>query len=205
MIVLRRILAVALLATAGWLLIVLAAEAGERTGLLIAAMMMIALAVLAAGHRLAGMVRLVVLLLIAVGAIVLSTGTSPRPSMAAPPDLKGLWKPFNKEDVARYVAEGKVVFVDVTADWCITCQVNKATVVYRGRVAASLSAPGVVAMEADWTRPDDGIAAYLAGFGRYGIPFNAVYGPGAPDGIVLPELLTEEAVLDALEKAKKPS
>ena len=115
-----------------------------------------------------------------------------------------MWKSFDRDALARAVSDGKVVFVDVTADWCITCQVNKATVVYRGKVAERLASGQVMAMQADWTRPDDGIAAYLAGFGRYGIPFNAVYGPGAPDGLPLPELLTEEAVLDAFDKAKKP-
>jgi suppressor for copper-sensitivity B len=64
-----------------------------------------------------------------------------------------------------------------------------------------LTAPNILAMQADWTRPDDGIARFLAANNRYGIPFNAVYGPGAPNGIVLPELLTERAVLDALAKA----
>ncbi|MGH6960350.1 MAG: hypothetical protein ACREE7_07705, partial [Dongiaceae bacterium] len=59
----------------------------------------------------------------------------------------------------------------------------------------------VVAMRADWTKPNDAIARYLAAHGRYGIPFNAVYGPGAPDGILLPELLTEGAVLDAIGRA----
>jgi len=93
-----------------------------------------------------------------------------------------------------------VVFVDVTADWCITCKVNKAAVVERGEVARRLS-NGVVPMRADWTNPDDGIARYLASFGRYGIPFNAVYGPGAPAGIPLPELLSEADILAALDKA----
>jgi suppressor for copper-sensitivity B len=94
------------------------------------------------------------------------------------------------------------VFVDVTATWCLTCQVNKAVVIGRGAVAARLAAPAVVAMRADWTRPDPQIAAYLASFGRYGIPFNAVYGPGAPEGIALPEILTEDAVLQALARAE---
>jgi suppressor for copper-sensitivity B len=64
-----------------------------------------------------------------------------------------------------------------------------------------------VPMRADWTRPDPAINEYLRSFGRYGIPFNAVYGPGAPQGIALPELLTADAVLDALKRAegeKKP-
>jgi suppressor for copper-sensitivity B len=59
-------------------------------------------------------------------------------------------------------------------------------------------------MRADWTRPNEEIAAYLASFGRYGIPFNVVYGPAAPQGIPLPEILTREAVLAALDMAKAP-
>lgn len=113
------------------------------------------------------------------------------------------WVPFDQGAIAGAVAAGKVVFVDVTADWCITCKVNKAAVTERGTVAARLNGPGVVAMKADWTKPDDAVAAYLASFGRYGIPFNAVYGPGAPEGIALSELLTEGEVTAALDKAAR--
>jgi suppressor for copper-sensitivity B len=100
------------------------------------------------------------------------------------------------------VQEGKLVFVDVTADWCITCQVNKKLVLEAGETARRLAASDLVAMRADWTRPDERIAAYLASFGRYGIPFDAVYGPGAPSGLALPELLSERAVLDSLAAAR---
>jgi len=71
----------------------------------------------------------------------------------------------------------------------------------REPVAGALAADGVIAMRADWTRPDESISRYLASFDRYGIPFNAVYGPGAPDGIALSELLSTEMVLDALQVA----
>lgn len=111
------------------------------------------------------------------------------------------WVPFDPAAIPSLVAEGRTVFVDVTADWCITCKVNKLAVVERGEVARILSGPGLVAMRADWTRPDVVITDYLASFGRYGIPFNAVYGPGAPEGIALPELLREQSVLDALARA----
>lgn len=94
------------------------------------------------------------------------------------------------------------MFVDVTADWCITCKANKALVIDRGEVAVRLRGDDVVAMQGDWTLPDARISAYLASYGRYGLPFNAVYGPGAPEGIVLPELLTEGAVLQALDRAR---
>jgi suppressor for copper-sensitivity B len=79
--------------------------------------------------------------------------------------------------------------------------VNKALVLDQPDMAARLAAPDMVAMRADWTNPDDGIARYLASFGRYGIPFNVVYGPGAPGGIVLPELLQTADVVSALERA----
>jgi suppressor for copper-sensitivity B len=90
--------------------------------------------------------------------------------------------------------------VDVTADWCITCKANKAAVLDRGEVMKMLE-NDVAALRADWTKPDPAIQAYLASFERYGIPFNAVYGPGAPGGIALPEILTESAVLEAFEQA----
>jgi suppressor for copper-sensitivity B len=57
-------------------------------------------------------------------------------------------------------------------------------------------------MRADWTRPDPSITAYLKSFGRYGIPFNAVYGPARPKGVALPELLTERAVREAFAQAR---
>ena len=64
-----------------------------------------------------------------------------------------------------------------------------------------LASPAIVAMQADWTRPDPKIAEYLARFGRYGIPFNVVFGPKAPQGIILPELLTQSAVMSAFSEA----
>jgi suppressor for copper-sensitivity B len=120
-------------------------------------------------------------------------------TFAAEPDA--FWQPFDQPAIAALVGEGRTVFVDVTADWCITCEVNKKLVLRREPVLARLSDPALVAMQADWTQPDDRIATYLASFGRYGIPFNVVYGPGAPDGIVLPELLDRSSVLEALDRA----
>ncbi|MBL8709096.1 MAG: thioredoxin family protein [Rhodospirillaceae bacterium] len=112
------------------------------------------------------------------------------------------WVAFDAGAIPGRVAAGEVVFVDVTAEWCLTCRANKEFVLKRDPVLAALTAEGVTPMLADWTNPDPAISAYLAGFGRYGIPMNVVYGPGAPQGIALPELLSAEAVLDALAAAK---
>ena len=111
------------------------------------------------------------------------------------------WTPFDPLSIAELVADGKTVFVDITADWCITCQVNKAVVLDRAPVKALLDDKAVVAMRGDWTRPDPTITAYLQSFGRYAIPFNAVYGPAAPQGIALSELLSSAEVSAALSRA----
>ncbi|MCA8931827.1 MAG: thioredoxin family protein, partial [Rhodospirillaceae bacterium] len=111
------------------------------------------------------------------------------------------WQRFQPETIAEQVAAGRTVFVDLTADWCLTCQVNKALVLEDSAVADRLASETIVTMRGDWTRPDPEIAGFLADHGRYGIPFNGVWGPGAPDGILLPELLTVDAVLDALDAA----
>ena len=112
-----------------------------------------------------------------------------------------IWQPFDQAEIQRLVADGKTVLVDVTADWCLTCQVNKGVVLNRDPVAGMLESGEVVGMKADWTRPSQEIADYLASFGRYGIPFNAVYGPRAPGGVVLPEILLTDTVLAAFEEA----
>ena len=71
----------------------------------------------------------------------------------------------------------------------------------RGWAAEALAAGRVIGLKADWTRPDPAIARYLASFGRYGIPFNAIYGPHAQQGLPLPALLTEGALRDAVTEA----
>ena len=203
MVWLRRLLGLALVATAVWLLAVLAVLTSATAAYVVAGLML-GIGVLLGARRAAGglaragrgvgIVALVVLAF-AVPALVQPVATASAPAVPA------AWQPFDRTGIPGQVAEGRVVFVDVTADWCITCQANKALVLDRGDVAQALRDPGVVPMLADWTRPDPGISAYLAEYGRYGIPFYAVYGPAAPQGLPLPEVLTESIVLDALRRA----
>lgn len=124
------------------------------------------------------------------------------PAPAATAASQTLWGRFEPDRIDTLVANGQTVLVDVTADWCVTCKINKLTVLDSAEILPRLSQPGIVAMQADWTRPDPVISAFLARYGRYGIPFNVVYGPGAPQGIPLPEILTPDALISALDKAK---
>jgi suppressor for copper-sensitivity B len=204
MIVLRRILGLLLAGTAVWLLTILAGTLGPIALWVIVGLVLAMAAALWAAHRLPLALRPaspIAVIALALAAFVVPTAiaTSRPPAVVGTP--VGFWQPFDAAAIAKQVGEGKTVFVDVTADWCVTCIVNKRLILESTAVNARLTAPGVLAMQADWTRPDDGIARFLAANDRYGIPFNAVYGPGAPTGIVLPELLTERAVLDALAKA----
>ena len=203
MVALRRVLGGALALTGVWLLSVMAVQAGEAVAGLVAALMAALVLALWLGRRLAAGMRwagpaFAALLTLAAFIVPVQFGSG----ADAAPVVATSWKPFDESAIGRLVGEGRTVFVDVTADWCITCQANKKLVMNRGEVAKRLDGD-VVAMRADWTRPDERIAAYLAAHGRYGIPFNIVYGPGAPDGIALPELLTTGAVLGALDKAGK--
>ena len=203
MIWLRAVLGVALAATAVWLLTVLAVQTGERGAWLIGGILVALVVLLWLRGRIGKRLRPVVLASLAVLVAVsfaLPSLLPAREVAAARPASK--WQPFDQASIAKLVRSGKVVFVDVTADWCITCKANKRLVLGREPVASMLDGRRVVPMVADWTRPSTVISRYLAEHGRYGIPFNIVYGPNAPDGIALPELLTRSAVLDAIAKAK---
>ena len=200
---LRRVLGVLLAATAVWLLTVLATQVGAWAALAVGILMIAAAATLmfaggGARRRLAATGALTVVLVLAFAAPG-QLGRAGPVAPTAPADA--IWQPFDRAAIPTLIAAGKTVFVDVTADWCVTCRFNKTTVLDRGEVARRLATDHVVAMRADWTLPDTGIAAYLEDFGRFGIPFNAVYGPALTRGLALPELLTEEAVLAALNRA----
>ena len=109
------------------------------------------------------------------------------------------WEPGLAEELA---AEGKRVYVDFTASWCFTCQVNKRVVFGNDAVIESVLDEEIVLLKADWTHHDERITDALAGFQRNAIPFNLVYGPGLDIPKILPEILTPGLVMDALVEAR---
>ena len=211
---LRKLLGVALAATGVWLLSVLAISIGPAAAAAVGALTAAGAGLLYLGHRrpvTAGRRAPIWFGAMAIAALLVPGWVGGQPAGNAPTAgiiaagssqmLERLWTRFDENAIPVLVAQGKTVFVDVTAEWCLTCKVNKTLVLSRDTVVAALGRPDVVVMQADWTRPDAAISAYLARHQRYGIPFNAVYGPGATAGMVLPELLTEQAVLDAVGRA----
>ena len=203
MVVLRYIMGVALVATAIWLLTVIAVQIGVEGAYALAAMLAlvgVVLLIRRLPHSLIGRHAGKLVLVLSIAALAVPVVHSPSRNTIAALETS-FWKTFNRAEISRVVASGKTVFVDVTADWCITCQINKKVVLDAEPVASWLGSDNVVAMRADWTRPNQDIANYLANFGRFGIPFNTVYGSDTPQGILLPELLTSNIVMQAAAKA----
>lgn len=110
---------------------------------------------------------------------------------------------YTPESLSQLIADGQPVFVDVTADWCITCLANERAVLLTTRVQEAFRDAGVTYMIADWTDYDPIIADFVASHGRSGIPLYVLYnGPQAPT--VLPQLLRTQTVLNALESVAGP-
>jgi thiol:disulfide interchange protein DsbD len=114
------------------------------------------------------------------------------------------WERFSPEKLQAYEKQGKTVFVDYTAAWCVTCQVNKQLVLQQADVERGMRASGAVLLRADWTRRDPEITRALAALGRNGVPVYAIYRPGSEPQL-LPEILTRDTVLAALGTSKEIS
>ena len=198
MVWLKRGLAGLLIATMVWIGWLLEAVQGG-----IAAMIIICLV---------GLVLLTVLwqrkfaILIAITGLFTSLWALPPPAVSNPSPATGhVWRAWSENARKEAQDDGKLVFLDITADWCITCKVNRRFVLERepvaGMLADLLDDGTLVMLQADWTRPDPRISSFLASHQRFGIPFNIIYGPTAPRGIVLNELLgarmIEQALFDA--------
>ena len=116
------------------------------------------------------------------------------------------WEPYSVQRLETLTRAGKPVFVDFTAAWCVTCQVNKQLVLSKDETYEAFRSHGVSLLRADWTRRDPEITRALAALGRNGIPVYAFYPPGREPQL-LPEILTRDALMGALEslKRKEPS
>ncbi|WP_232821331.1 protein-disulfide reductase DsbD family protein [Oceanimonas marisflavi] len=191
-----------LLATSLWLLSLLSTTLGTSLSLLLAALLvMLPLAGLMRRHGARALlfgVAGISLVSAVLGGVALMT----QDAWVSPANPELPWQPLDIARIEQEVAAGNRVFVDITADWCITCQANKIGVIQRDPVYGALTQKDVVLMQGDWTRPDPVITDYLRAHGRAGIPFNQVFGPGLPEGRELEVLLTSDRVVSALEAAR---
>ncbi|HTW62754.1 MAG TPA: thioredoxin family protein, partial [Terracidiphilus sp.] len=144
-------------------------------------------------------------------AVVAACVTAPKELAVAPaafavqpsagnPAARGTWQPWSPDAVQRALAAGRPVFVDFTASWCLSCQVNERVALDRPEVLDAFTKANVVLLRADWTREDPAITQALASLGRSGVPVYALYAPGAGTPQLLPQVLTPAIVIDALAR-----
>ncbi len=145
----------------------------------------------------AGMITAVALT-VGIAAVSPAIGSNPQLAEATPGLIE--WQPWDRTRAESLAAEGQLVFVDVTADWCFTCKVNERLVLETPEIAGAFEEHGVVPMKADWTNRNDEIGKFLAEHGRYGIPFYLLYRPGQ-EPRVFSELLTKEGLQEAVQVA----
>jgi thiol:disulfide interchange protein len=203
----RQLLAFPLYLTVVWLLWVY----GEQTSPLGMAWLLAALTALAFGLWLLGRRPAMrsprfraTAAVAAAAALVLAVGlplSSPAPATAAaaaPASADAGHEPWSEPRLAELRAAGRPVLVNMTAAWCITCLANERVALSSDTVREALAARDVVYLKGDWTRHDEAITRYLQRYGRTGVPLYVLYPPGGGEPRVLPQLLTADAVADAI-------
>jgi thiol:disulfide interchange protein DsbD len=197
-----------LLATNIWLLWVLQVQQGSDASLaLLALFLLFGFAAWVYGvirnssNRLFVMMILLLTVLLSVGLeVLLPKMRKTLPEVDTAGSRVGIvWVPFSSAALGALREEGKPVFLDFTASWCLTCQFNEKTAINVPAVRTVFKQKGIIAMKGDWTNSDPAITAALKSFGRVGVPLAVYYPPGkGSEPIVLPELLTEKIVLDMI-------
>lgn len=200
---LRLVMAGLMLASSLWLISLLTAHLGQTYTLIIGG-------ALIAGLLLATAIRFgtrrfiqAALFSLAISAIVWSLSIFSPTNATSLTEDRVHWQPLSEQAITQALSEGKTVFVDVTADWCITCKVNKYNVLLSPEVQSALSADDIVALRGDWTTPSEEITRFLKSRNSVSVPFNQIYGPALTQGEIMSPILTKEKVLNTLSSAKK--
>ncbi len=207
--VLRQAVSVPIFLTVIWLLWVLTQAYGAGTlAVVLLSFLLLAMAGWFLGRwpaRRWAMAAAAALVLASVALAWRSPRFAAQPAPASSNDRASIaeWHPWSQATVDRLVAAGRPVFVDFTASWCLSCQVNERVALERPEVKQALAQHGVVLLKADWTRHDEAITKALTAMNRSGVPAYALYLPGESQPLMLPEALTPGIVLEALDKVPK--
>ncbi len=197
MIKIKKLMSLLLAATLLWLIYVLSNNVGTIAALSATILTILVIPALKIRSKFIKIISLVMLICLAM--------LSPlffEKSVRVKTEESQIWKNFDENEIQKEINSGHIVVVDITADWCLTCKFNKIRVLKDPEVVEKLENGLIIAMRADITKPNPVILDYLHRNGRFAIPFNAVYGPNARDGLLTSELLTKKELFELIEKAK---
>ena len=200
--VLRGVLAFPMYAAAAWLVWVVSLQAGPDGVLAtVAGLVCLGLSLWALGlaQRSGRRFGVVVAVVAACAALALVPGLAGPPKAVAAVASEGV-EPFSPGRLAALRAEGRAVFVNMTAAWCVTCLVNERLALGPAVVRETFAARGVVYLKGDWTRADPAISSFLREHDRDGVPLYVLYPPGNKPPVVLPQILTQAGMLSELNK-----
>ncbi len=205
---LKQLLAFPLYATAAWLVWVLAKQRGaDAVGLWLAAAILLAVAAWAWGRsRLASRQRWLAVAAIALLAVawpLAKLHRVPKADASVAAQAQGESVPFSESALADLRAKGEPVFVNMTADWCVTCKANERGVLAREDFRAALREAGAAYMVGDYTDVDPAITAYLQRHKAVGVPLYVVYPRGGGEARILPVVLTPAIAIDAVREAAR--
>jgi thiol:disulfide interchange protein DsbD len=203
--VLRQAISVPIFITVIWLAWVLVQAYGASVlAALLASFLLLAIAGWFLGRwpaqRWAALVAAAILLAAVLVSVFAPGKLAVAPETLGAQEATELWQPWSQGAVTRSLGAGQPVFVDFTASWCLSCQVNERVALSRPEVVQAFQARNVVLLKADWTRHDEAITQALTALDRSGVPAYALYTPGKADPQMLPEVLTPGIVIDALAK-----
>ncbi|MCK7592213.1 protein-disulfide reductase DsbD domain-containing protein [Pseudomarimonas salicorniae] len=205
---LKQLLAFPMYLTAVWLVWVLAKQRGaDAVGWVLIGATLLGLAGWALGQaqqraRRWGLALGVAALLAAMWPLFAVSALPAAPSTTAQRSSDGS-EPYSAAALAEARRAGRVVFVNMTADWCVTCKANEKSVLSGAAFAEAMQASGAVYLKGDWTNVDPAITAFLEDHGAVGVPLYVVFPADGGDGRRLPTLLTDAIVTQALEDARR--
>ncbi|WP_417470917.1 protein-disulfide reductase DsbD family protein [Maricaulis sp.] len=196
----KQFLAFPMFASVIWLSWVLVIQSGS-TGLLLLGIALLALSLAIWARKQKHLAWTVVAIIALLTGLAATLAIARLPAATNAPTLSGGEEAWSRERVAELRAEGRPVFIDVTAAWCVTCQVNKLGALSDPAVRDAFEQYGVVEMRADWTNRNDEIAALIAEHGQAGVPLYLVFPADGGPARVLPSVLTRDIVVTALAEA----
>lgn len=205
----KQLLAFPLYATVVWLLWVLGRQAGTDVVTVVMLIgIVVALAGWAAGRlQMSGRARAGAIAMVVGGLAVAggAFGAAAVPAVVAEKPTPAGWETWSPAVVTEARQAGRVILVDFTAAWCLSCQVNERIALHTDAVEKVFTDAGALLLRADWTSRDPEITKALAEFGRSGVPLYVVYARDpAVAPVILPAVLTPGIVIDAIRKASQP-